>query len=491
METEMDSLPGDSKYHVVLFPFMAKGHTIPLLYLARLLLNRHVKVTIFTTPANHYFIAKSLSNTTASIIDLSFPKNTGSEMSPGIESTDQLPSTELFPSFALSTKLMQPEFERALRNLPFINFMVSDGFLWWTLESAIKFGFPRLVFFGMSNHSLVILNTLCMGKAVNDNKLFSGPESVHDLITVTPFPWLKVTKSDFEPFFYEPNPKGDFFELVTLAFGAAANSQGYIMNSFYELEPVFIDYLNSSLGQPTIWCVGPLCLAEPEPDTRVRHQPDKKRYWIQWLDQKLKQGRSVLYIAFGTQAKVSSAQLTEIANGLEESKVNFLWVIRETQEAQLEDGFEERIKERGIIVKEWVDQREILKHKSVEGFLSHCGWNSVLESICAGVPILAWPMIAEQPLNARMVVEEIKVGLRVETCDGSVREFVTREGLVKMVKELMEGEMGKKVREKMREVAAMAKGALENENGSSSQTLDMLIHKTFARKIYIDHLSET
>ncbi|KDP45370.1 hypothetical protein JCGZ_09619 [Jatropha curcas] len=154
METEMDSLPGDSKYHVVLFPFMAKGHTIPLLYLARLLLNRHVKVTIFTTPANHYFIAKSLSNTTASIIDLSFPKNTGSEMSPGIESTDQLPSTELFPSFALSTKLMQPEFERALRNLPFINFMVSDGFLWWTLESAIKFGFPRLVFFGMSNHSL-------------------------------------------------------------------------------------------------------------------------------------------------------------------------------------------------------------------------------------------------------------------------------------------------------------------------------------------------
>ncbi|KDP45371.1 hypothetical protein JCGZ_09620 [Jatropha curcas] len=258
-----------------------------------------------------------------------------------------------------------------------------------------------------------------------------------------------------------------------------------------KLEPVFIDYLNSSLGQPTIWCVGPLCLAEPEPDTRVRHQPDKKRYWIQWLDQKLKQGRSVLYIAFGTQAKVSSAQLTEIANGLEESKVNFLWVIRETQEAQLEDGFEERIKERGIIVKEWVDQREILKHKSVEGFLSHCGWNSVLESICAGVPILAWPMIAEQPLNARMVVEEIKVGLRVETCDGSVREFVTREGLVKMVKELMEGEMGKKVREKMREVAAMAKGALENENGSSSQTLDMLIHKTFARKIYIDHLSET
>ncbi|WMV15165.1 hypothetical protein MTR67_008550 [Solanum verrucosum] len=67
------------------------------------------------------------------------------------------------------------------------------------------------------------------------------------------------------------------------------------------------------------------------------------------------------------------------------------------------------------MVTEWVDQREILSHGSVEGFLSHCDWNSVVESICAKVPILAWPMMADQHLNARMVVEEIKIGLRVET----------------------------------------------------------------------------
>ncbi|KAL2544802.1 UDP-glycosyltransferase 90A1 [Forsythia ovata] len=95
-----------------------------------------------------------------------------------------------------------------------------------------------------------------------------------------------------------------------------------------------------------------------------------------------------------------------------------------------------------MLVKEWVDQREILEHSSVQGFLSHCGWNSVMESICANVPILAWPMMAEQPLNAKMVVEEIGIGLRVETSDGSMNGFVKWE---KLVKELMEGEMGKEL----------------------------------------------
>lgn len=156
--------------------------------------------------------------------------------------------------------------------------------------------------------------------------------------------------------------------------------------------------------------------------------------------------------------------------------MNFLWVVRK-KESELGEGFEERVKETGIVVREWVDQKEILMHQSVQGFLSHCGWNSVLESICAGVPILAWPMMAEQPLNARMVVEEIKVGLRVETCDGTVKGLVKWEGLMKMVRELMEGEMGKEVRIKVEELAELAKMAMEENTGSSWRTLDMLINE--------------
>nr|UMK68138.1 UGT26 [Aesculus chinensis] len=453
-------------HHVILFPFMSKGHTIPLLHLAQLLLRRpRVAVTVFTTPANRPFTSNFLRNTAASIIDLPFPENVP-EIAPGIESTDKLPSMSLFVPFARATKLMQPDFERAVEAMPRVSFLVSDGFLWWTLESATKFGFPRFVFYGMNNYSG------CVCRAVVENRLLYGRKSDDELVTVTGFPWIKVTRNDFEPTFTDPEPKGPMFDLVIDQVIATSNSYGLIVNSFYELESLFVEHKNRE-AKPKVWCVGPLCLADP---LRVQDQlpPHQKPTWIQWLDQKLEQGRSVLYVAFGTQAEISEEQVKEISSGLEESKVNFLWVIRK-KESELGDGFEKRVKERGLIVREWVDQREMLLHQSIHGFLSHCGWNSVMESICAGVPILAWPMMAEQPLNARMVVEEIKVGLRVETCNGSVRGFVKKEGLEKMVKELMEGEKGKEVRKKAKEYAEMARKAMDEDNGSSCRTLDMLM----------------
>ncbi|MED6200357.1 hypothetical protein PIB30_084259, partial [Stylosanthes scabra] len=164
-----------------------------------------------------------------------------------------------------------------------------------------------------------------------------------------------------------------------------------------------------------------------------------KPRWIRWLDEKLEQKCSVLYVSFGSQPEVSHEQLEEIAFGLEESSVSFLWVITK-KNWDLPEGFEERVKSKGMVVREWVDQREILMHESVRGFLSHCGWNLMLESVCAGVPILAWPLAADQHLNAKMVDEEIRVGVRVETSDGYLRGFVRREGLKKTATQLMEGE---------------------------------------------------
>lgn len=251
--------------------------------------------------------------------------------------------------------------------------------------------------------------------------------------------------------------------------GAVANSFGFVTNSFYELEPVFVDYWNTECG-PKSWSVGPLCQLKPKPvqDDKPKPKPKPKPVWIEWLDKKKMEGSRVLYVAFGTQAMVSSEQLEEIAKALENSNLNFLWVVRKKESVATWDSeLEERVRERGrgMVVNEWVDQTDILNHESVEGFMSHCGWNSVMESVCAGVPILAWPMMAEQPLNARMVVEEIKVGLRVE---GSVK------GIEKTVKELMEGEKGEEVRKKVKEFADVARKAVE-DGGSSWQTLQSLI----------------
>ena len=134
-----------------------------------------------------------------------------------------------------------------------------------------------------------------------------------------------------------------------------------------------------------------------------------------------------------------------------------------------------------MVVREWVNQREILSHEAIQGFLSHSGWNSVLESICVAVPILAWPMMAKQPLNATLVVEQIKVGLRVETIDGSIRGFVKKEQLEKMVRELMEGEKGEELRKEVKKFAEAARTAME-EGRSSWQMLNLLIDETCKKR---------
>ncbi|KAG8384810.1 hypothetical protein BUALT_Bualt04G0157100 [Buddleja alternifolia] len=454
--------------HILLFPFMSKGHTIPILNLAHLLLSRGAAVTLLTTPQNRPFISTSLSHTTAaSIIDIPFPQNIQG-IPPGVESTDKLPEVSMWFRFAAATKLMQPQFEQILKSLPHVTFMATDGFLGWTLDSANKYGIPRLVSYGMCNFSMAL------NQAADANRLIIEPQpDGSEVLKIAEFPWHKFKKEDFSSVFMEPEAKKNpVYDFISEQIIATSKSYGVVVNSFYELESTYNDYWNSEFG-PKAWCIGPLCLAQPKNKAENYQIPR----WIEWLDKMHGKGEKVLYVAFGSQVEISINQFREIELGLEKSGVNFLWVVGKNV-PQLEEGFEERVRERGIVVKEWVDQREILQHECVQGFFSHCGWNSVMESICAKVPILGWPAMADQPLNAFMVAEEMRVGLRVESCEG----FVRWEGLEKVVKELMEGVSGKEARERVAEIGAAAWKAVE-EGGSSWRTLNQLVNELQEKRI--------
>ncbi|KAI4350713.1 hypothetical protein L6164_005142 [Bauhinia variegata] len=358
----MDSIASNHP-HVLLFPFMAKGHTIPLLRFARFLLRRDLMVTIVTTPANRPFVVESLRDTTVSIVDIPFPDEIP-DIPSGIETTDKLPHISLFYHFAVATESMRPDFDRLLETLPRVSFMVSDSFLWWTMDSASKLGIPRLVFYGMSNYALALSI-----EAIKSGILL-GTQHVDELVSLTRFPWIRITKNDFDAVLTNLEPQNLVIEFYMNVTSATSDSYGIIVNSFYELEPVFFDYLNEE-SAPKPWCVGPFCAniaAEPE------LQPRKPGTWIGWLDQKVQEKCSVLYVVFGSQADISTEQIREIAIGLERSRVNFLWVIRK-KEWELPDGFIERVGNRGMVVREWVDQREVLMHEGEQGFLSHCGWN--------------------------------------------------------------------------------------------------------------------
>ncbi|KAL3629237.1 hypothetical protein CASFOL_026459 [Castilleja foliolosa] len=460
--------PNNSKPHIVIFPFMSKGHTIPLLHLAHLLRLRSAAITIFTTPANHPFISQSLpsDDPNISIVDLPFPTNIPN-IPENIESTDKLSSMSLFVPFVNGTELMQNSFENSLRTFhKQVTCIISDGFLHWTLQSASKFNIPRLSFYGMSYYAMALSRSVMVDGSLTSHD--SGDEE----FTVNSFPWIKLCRNDFDDPFDKKDPRGAHLDFIIKATTATANSYGIVVNSFYELEKPFIDHWANE-GQPKAWSVGPFCLASPYKD-----ESGQKPKWIQWLDESGSTS-PVLYVAFGSQANISQAQLIEIAHGLESSKARFLWVVRATSDCI--NDLEKRVKGRGIIVNEWVDQRQILEHPAVRGFLSHCGWNSVLEAICAAVPVLAWPMMAEQFINAKFVTEEIKIGLRVNTVDGFRKGFVTGESLKGTVMELMEGKIGKELRVNVVEVAEAARKAVA-EGGSSWRDLNRLIDETRGQK---------
>ena len=139
------------------------------------------------------------------VVDLPFPDNMV-DIPAGIESTDKLPSLALFYKFALATQHMQPHFERVLETLPRVSFMVSDGFLWWTVESASKFKIPRLGFTGVSNYC----NAFC--KEAHISGILSGPQPDDELVTLNRFPQVRICKNDFESVFTKPDAlQFDFF----------------------------------------------------------------------------------------------------------------------------------------------------------------------------------------------------------------------------------------------------------------------------------------
>ncbi|KAM0944375.1 putative scopoletin glucosyltransferase [Dioscorea sansibarensis] len=441
------------KPHIAIFPFMSKGHTIPLLHLVHILLHRRLAsvVTAFTTPRNSPFIRNFFhSGVEPDIIELSFPGDIPDDPLANIESTDRLPSMLLFLPFIQAVKKLQPQFEQALKNLPTINLLISDGFLGWSGDSSAKFGIPRMVFYGMGSFAMTISHIVTI------NKPHEHVSSSDDPFTVTHFPRLKLTKADLNPPFDDPDPKGPLHEFVMEQGIATMQSHGILVNSFSELDEIYLDYWNKNTGLKS-WYVGPLCVMAKHkirPESTEQHQ----RACRQWLHARSTSNRPVLYVAFGSQVKVAPAQLDDD----DDDDVVF-------------GEFEEKVKDRGMVVRKWVDQMEILGHESVKGFMSHCGWNSVMESVVTGVPMLTWPMMAEQPLNAKFVVEEMKVGLRIRTNGkDESEEVVGRDHIEEMVRELMVGEGGKEVARNMKVLSEKARMAMDY-GGSSWTSLETLV----------------
>ncbi|XP_051141426.1 zeatin O-xylosyltransferase-like [Andrographis paniculata] len=261
-----------------------------------------------------------------------------------------------------------------------------------------------------------------------------------------------------------------------------APKSGDIFNTCRAMEAMFLEMLEKTeyVGRRKLWAVGPTL---PMPNKDVVGTPRTRHECLEWLDEQ--DPKSIAYVSFGTMTSFTNAEIIELAKGLEDSKVKFLWVLREADKAnvhdddrevrrpELPDGFEERTKSVGMVVRDWAPQLEILAHPSTGGFLSHCGWNSCVESISMGVPMATWPMHSDQPMNARLVSQVLKTGIVVKEWSCSTR-VVEASIISSVLRRLMVSEEGKEIRKRAEELGARVRKATQ-PGGTSRLELDSFI----------------
>ncbi|OIV89604.1 hypothetical protein TanjilG_15877 [Lupinus angustifolius] len=257
-------------------------------------------------------------------------------------------------------------------------------------------------------------------------------------------------------------------------------ADGILLNSFLQMEPDTIRALEENLnGKMSLHPLGPIT----QKGSTIEENGSE---CLRWLDNQ--PPSSVLYVSFGSGGTLTQDQVNELALGLELSDKKFLWVLRAPSNSSsaaylgaqnddplkyLPNGFLERTKDKGLVVPSWAPQIQVLGHNSVGGFLSHCGWNSILESMQEGVPLITWPLFAEQRMNAVMLTNGLKVALRPKVNEDGI---VEKEEIAKVIKCLIEGVEGKEIRKRMNGLKDAAANAIK-EDGSSTHTMSELATK--------------
>lgn len=249
--------------------------------------------------------------------------------------------------------------------------------------------------------------------------------------------------------------KADFMLCNTVEeFEQETISALHQIQPFYSIGPVFAPGFTKNRISTSLW-------AESDCAT--------------WLDSKLR--GSVLYISFGSYAHTSKQVIEEVANGLLLSGVNFIWVLRpdivsSEQPEVLPVGFEQQVEGRGLIV-QWCDQIEVISHPSVGGFLTHCGWNSILESISCGVPLICYPLLTDQFTNRKLVVDDLKIGINL--CDK--KSTPSRKGVAERVNYLMRSQ---EIRQNIKQVGKILVDAM-GVDGSSVVNFNRFVEDLTAK----------
>ncbi|RWW47033.1 hypothetical protein BHE74_00047012 [Ensete ventricosum] len=460
------------KETVVLYPVPGMGHLVPMVELAKLfvLQDFSVAVVLMHTPVKHPSVDPFVARVSSASPSISFH-----ELPPAAS----LPDTPVprFLELVLPNNPQFLHFLAALSRTSDVRAVVLNFFCTGALAVTAELRLPSYFFFPSSAAVLaafLYIPTLFAAADIDLKALGDSP--LH-------FPGLPpVPASDMPRNMIHRDEH--YFRRMIRVLECLPDAEGILVNSFESLDAEAVRVLRDGAcvpgrRMPPVYCIGPL-IADGSRDVGV--EKVEKAECVAWLDEQPR--GSVVFLCFGSMGLFSAEQIKEIATGLERSGQRFLWVVRSPRnenqgpqgwgpssepdlETLLPEGFLEQTKQRGFLAKSWAPQVEVLNHEAVGGFVTHCGWNSALEAIMAGVPMIGWPLYAEQGLNKLFLVEQMRVAVPME---GYASELVAAEEVEARIRWLMESEGGRELRERAAATKQRAAEAIR-EGGSSHQAL--------------------
>ncbi|MED6188393.1 hypothetical protein PIB30_085538 [Stylosanthes scabra] len=478
----------EKKACIAMVPCPGHGHLIPLLEFAKLLLLHHGNDFHVT------FLIPTLgppSPSTIAIID-TLPSNIHFTFLPPINIQDlHLQSPNPVPQMILTVRHSLPSLRQSLSSLSSRTKLVAlvlDQFSLDALHLAKEFKISSYIAYSSGAATLSFeLSFPKFDESVPESEFLDFEQTMD--VPGCGYASFKV-KDLPDPILFHRS--SDVYTTYLSVCQKSLLVDGIIVNTFNDLEPEAIRALQQGKAlrtpSPSVYPVGPV-VAQPKQKTEVDE-------CVAWLNHQ--PSKSVLYVCFGSGGTLSQEQINEIAFGLELSGHKFLWVVRVPSEIPnagyvigekekdpiqyLPPGFVNRTKGQGLVVPSWAPQIEILAHGSTGGFLSHCGWNSTLESIVHGVPMIAWPLFAEQRMNAILLTDELRVAVRPQ--GDKEDRMVKRDEIAEVVKRIMDhnDEEGLEMRKRIQDLSDAAAVAL-SENGSSTKALSSLAHELLNKSI--------
>ncbi|KAG6745977.1 hypothetical protein POTOM_050487 [Populus tomentosa] len=443
------------KSHVIVLTYPAQGHINPLLQFAKRLASKGLKATLATT----YYTVNSIDAPTVGVEPISDGFDEG-----GFKQASSLDVyLESFKTVGSRT-LTELVFKFKASGSP-VNCIVYDSMLPWALDVARNLGIHAAVFMTTSASICSMFWRIDLG-------LLSLPLKQQTATVSLPgLPPLGCC--DLPSSMSEPTSQTAYLEAIMEKFHSLNEDDWVFCNSFEDLE---IELVKAMRGKWPLVMVGPMV-----PSAYLDQQIDGDRAYgaslwkptssqcFTWLA--TKPPRSVIYVSFGSMENISAEQVEEIAWGLKASNRPFLWVLKES-EKKLPAGFLNSVGETGMVVS-WCNQLEVLAHQAIGCFVTHCGWNSTLEGLGLGVPMVCVTERSDQPMNAKFVEDVWKVGVRTKKDEVGI---VTREELEKCIRGAMDGESGEEIKRNANKWRELARSAV-SVGGTSDMNINEFVVK--------------